>query len=115
MHSQIISKETLSNLKDWRADCKCMKDAFLTELSREADPLTKTLYKSLAASFVNAELISSWIELSFIAINDLGMAVDNIPNKQEFNSIKKELLNSKSVRIKPVQKISKESKNGKNP
>ncbi|MGI0047693.1 MAG: hypothetical protein ACREBB_10985 [Nitrosotalea sp.] len=73
-----------------------MKDAFLAELSRETNPLTKTIYKSLAASFVNAELISSWIELSFIAINDLGMTVDNIPNKQEFNSIKKELLNSVS-------------------
>ncbi len=104
-HSQIISKETLSNLKDWRADCKCMKDAFLSELSRENDPLTKTLYKSLAASFVNAELISSWIELSLVAINDLGKAVSNTPNKQEFNLMKKKLLNSRSSRIKHTKVI----------
>ena len=110
MHSQIISEETLSNLKDWRADCKCMKDAFLTESSRETDPLTKTLYKSLAASFVNAELISSWIELSLVTINDLGKTVNNMPNKQKVNSVNKETANPKST-TKPAQKSSKKPKN----
>ncbi|MDE1830451.1 MAG: hypothetical protein KGI25_09020 [Thaumarchaeota archaeon] len=75
-----------------------MKKAFLTESSRETNPLTKTLYKSLAATFVNAELISSWIELSLVAINNLGKAVDNVPSKQEFNSTRKELLNTKSIK-----------------
>lgn len=91
MHSQIINKKALDNLKNWRTDCRYMKKALLTESTRETDPSTKILYKFLAASFVNAELISSWIELSFVAINDLGKTVDNIPNRQEFNSIKKEL------------------------
>ncbi|MDE1766439.1 MAG: hypothetical protein KGI27_09260 [Thaumarchaeota archaeon] len=105
--SQAISKETLSNLKDWRADCKYMKNAFLAESSRETDQLTKTLYKSLAASFVNAELISSWIELSFAAINDLGKTVDNIHDKREPRSPKKELSHARHARTRPVQKTSK--------
>ncbi|HKU33095.1 MAG TPA: hypothetical protein VJR22_04555 [Candidatus Nitrosotalea sp.] len=103
MPSQIINKKALSNLKNWRADCQDMKKALLTESTRETDPSTKILYKFLAASFVNAELISSWIELSFVAINDLGKTVDNIPNRQEFNSIKKELSNITSRR-KPTPK-----------
>ncbi len=90
-----------------------MKDAFLIESSRETDPLTKTLYKSLAASFVNAELISSWIELSLVAINDLGKSIERIPNKQAFNSVK-EMSNPKSARIRPAHKI-KELKNNKEP
>lgn len=90
-----------------------MKKAFLTESFRETDPLAKTFYKSLAASFVNAELISSWIELSFAAINNLEKTIDNMPDKQELCSIKKEFLRTKHVRTKPVQKSSKESKNKK--
>ena len=109
MRRQMISKEDLSNLKNWRADCKCMKKAFLEESSKETDPSTKILYKTLAASFVNAELISSWLELSFVAINDLGVIIDSIPNKQEFNSIKKELLSVVSKK-KPIQKMLKGAK-----
>ncbi len=105
--SQAISEETLSNLKDWRDDCRCMKKAFLTESSKETNPLTKTLYKSLAASFVNAELISSWIELSLVAINDLGKTVDNIQDGQKLNSVKKDLSNTKSLRIKHSKGIKK--------
>ncbi len=89
-HNQIINEETLSNLKDLRRDCKCMKEAFLKESTHESDPLVKTFYKSIAASFVNAELISSWVELSLVAINNLGKTIDKLPNKQRYDTTRKE-------------------------
>ena len=108
--SPIINKETLSDLKEWRADCKCVKDAFLAQVSRETDPLAKTLYRSLAASFVNAELISSWIELSLVAINDLGKAVGNTPNSQKPSSTE-----PSHEFARTGQKLSKTPKNNKKP
>ena len=95
IHNQIISEETLSNLKDLRKDCKGMKKAFLKESTQQSDPLVKTLYKSIAASFVNAELISSWVELSLVAINKLGKTIDKSPNNQRYYTPRKEHRNQK--------------------
>ncbi len=50
--------------------------------------------------------------MSLVAINDLGKDVVYQANKPACNSIKEEISNQKSARIKPVQK-SKESKNSK--
>jgi hypothetical protein len=109
-HNQIISKETLSNLKDLRKDCKGMKKAFLKESTRQSDPLVKTFYKSIAASFVNAELISSWVELSLVAINNLGKAVDKLSNKQRHDTPRKDQGNQKKrtrAGLKIIQKNKK--------
>ena len=104
-HNQIISKETLSNLKDLRRDCKGMKKAFLKESTRQSDPLVKTFYKSIAASFVNAELISSWVELSLVAINNLGKTVDKLSNKQRCDYTRKERENQKKKTVSGHRKI----------
>jgi len=109
-HNQIISKETLSNLKDLRKDCKGMKKAFLKESTRQSDPLVKTFYKSIAASFVNAELISSWVELSLVAINNLGKTVDKLSNKQRRDATRKDQGNQKKrtrTGLKIIQKNKK--------
>lgn len=108
-HNQIISKETLSNLKDLRRDCKGMKKAFLKESTRQSDPLVKTFYKSIAASFVNAELISSWVELSLVAINNLGKTVDKLSNKQRRDTPRKDHGNQKK-RTRAGLKIIQKSK-----
>ncbi|MGB9002879.1 MAG: hypothetical protein WCC52_03625 [Nitrosotalea sp.] len=109
-HNQIISEETLSNLKDLRKDCKGMKEAFLIESTQQSDPLVKTLYKSIAASFVNAELISSWVELSLVSINKLGKTIDKLPNNQRCYTPRKEHGNQKKrtgAGLKIIQKNKK--------
>ncbi|MFZ1076829.1 MAG: hypothetical protein WAN47_05310 [Nitrosotalea sp.] len=91
-----------------------MKDAFLKESTHESDPLVKTFYKSIAASFVNAELISSWVELSLVAINNLGKAIDKLPNKQRCDTPRKELGNQKKrARTELIEKSFKKTKNNK--
>ena len=109
-HNQIISEETLSNLKDLRKDCKGMKEAFLIESTQQSDPLVKTLYKSIAASFVNAELISSWVELSLVSINKLGKTIDKLPNNQRCYTPRKEHGESKKENRCRTKNHSKEQK-----
>lgn len=108
-HNQIINEETLSNLKNLRNDCKGMKEAFLKESTHQSDPLVKTLYKSIAASFVNAELISSWVELSLVAINKLGKTIDKLPNNQRYCTTRKDQGNQKK-RTRAGLKIIQKSK-----
>jgi hypothetical protein len=107
----MISEETLSNLKDLRKDCKCMKEAFLKESTHQSDPLVKTFYKSIAASFVNAELISSWVELSFVAINNLGKTIDKLPNKKRCDATRKEHSNQKKRAKTSISKLNPEKPN----
>jgi hypothetical protein len=91
-----------------------MKEAFLKESTQQSDPLIKTFYKSIAASFVNAELISSWVEVAFVAINNLGKTIDKSPNKQRCNASRKEHENqSKRTRKELVEKSFKKTKNNK--
>jgi hypothetical protein len=107
-HNQIISEETLSNLKDLRKDCKCMKEAFLKESTQQSDPQIKTFYKSIAASFVNAELISSWVEVALVAINNLGKTIDRLPNKQRCDDQRKEHSNQKKRARTSIRKLNPE-------
>jgi hypothetical protein len=88
-----------------------MKEAFLKESTQQSDPLVKTFYKSIAASFVNAELISSWVELSLVAINNLGKTIDKLPNKQRCDATRKEYVNQKKRARTSIRKLNPEKAN----
>lgn len=112
MANPIISDKAFSILKQLSKEFAELKNIGVPELEKEKNKKWKAVYLSLLYSISNFELLTSFLELSFIAINNLGNAIDKLPDEQEFNSVREELEKTKgqvTQTLTPIQKLLDES------